>query len=150
MGANARLFWVLCGFFVLADIVYTLWGVLFGTPGASTHTSAEGTSIEWVGTVGLGLTAVLAALIAFYIGRQHRAQGGELPEDTPTANIDDGDAEQGFYSPWSWWPVSLAFSAALLFLGIAVGIWISIIGAGIGIIALIGWTYEYHRRYFGH
>ncbi len=73
-----------------------------------------------------------------------------LPEDRMDANIDDGDAEQGFFSPWSWWPVVLAGCAALLFLGVAVGPWIAFIALPIGIIALVGWTYEYFRRYFAH
>jgi hypothetical protein len=103
-----------------------------------------------VGTVGLTLTAVLAFLIAFYLRRVHAAQGGELPEDRVDANVDDGDAEQGFYSPWSWWPLILGASAAVVFLGLAVGVWLSIIGATVGIVALVGWTYEYSRGYFGH
>jgi nicotinamide riboside transporter PnuC len=44
----------------------------------------------------------------------------------------------------------LAGAAALLFLGVAVGAWIALIGGAIGIICLVGWTYEYHRGYFGH
>ena len=61
---------------------------------------------------------------------------------------DDGDPELGFFSPWSWWPVILAAGAASVFLGLAVGIWIAIIGGGLAIIALVGWTYEYYRGYF--
>ena len=86
--------------------------------------------------------------IAFYLGRVHSAQGGELPEDRLDANIDDGDPESGFFSPWSWWPIMLAGSAALLFLGLAVGIWICFIAVGIGLIALVGWVYEYYRGLF--
>jgi hypothetical protein len=37
-----------------------------------------------------------------------------------------------------------------MFLGIAVGFWICLIALGIGIIALVGWAYEYHRGYFRH
>ncbi len=46
--------------------------------------------------------AVLAAFIAFFLTRAYRAQGGELPEDREDANFEDGDAEVGFFSPWSW------------------------------------------------
>ncbi len=42
----------------------------------------------------------------------------------------------------------LAAGAASVFLGLAVGIWIAIIGGGLAIIALVGWTYEYYRGYF--
>jgi hypothetical protein len=150
MTANVKLFWILSGFFFLAAIVYTVWN-LFSFRDAPTYsTGVAGSPVEWVGTIGLVLTALLGALIAFYIGRVHRAQGGVLPEDRVDANVDDGDAEQGFFSPWSWWPVVLAAAAALLFLGVAIGPWIAAIAAPIGIIALIGWTYEYFRRYFAH
>jgi hypothetical protein len=44
----------------------------------------------------------------------------------------------------------LAGAAALLFLGVAIGVWIAFIAAAIGIISLVGWVYEYHRGYFGH
>ena len=103
-----------------------------------------------MGFVGLMLCGILSALIAFYLARTHAAQGGELPEDRLDANIDDGDAEQGFFSPWSWWPIMLAGGAALLFLGVAIGVWIAIIGAAVVTISLVGWTYEYYRGNFGH
>jgi len=153
MGANIRLFWVLAGFFFLAAVVYTIWTFGYDAQQLATDPSGgsgEGNVVEWVGTIGLTLTALLAALIAFYLGRVERGQGGTLPEDREDADIDDGDAEQGFFSPWSWWPVTLAACAALLFLGLAAGVWISIIGAAVGVIALVGWTFEYHRGHFGH
>jgi hypothetical protein len=151
MGANTKLFWLLAGFFLVADIAYVIWTLLYNAQGLATDpTGGQSGVIEWIGTIGLGLAALASALIAFYVGRTHRAQGGPLPEDRVDANIDDGDAEQGFFSPWSWWPIVLGACAALVFLGVAVGAWISIIGACIGVIALVGWTYEYFRGYFGH
>jgi Cytochrome c oxidase subunit IV len=144
MGTNARLFWVLTGFFFAADIAYIVWSLLVSaSPAAQTPPR-----IEWVGAVAIGLTGLLSALIGFYLGRIHKSQGGELPEDRLDANIDDGDAEQGFFSPWSWWPVILASSAALTFLGIAVGPWISFIGVAIFLISIVGWIFEYYRGYF--
>jgi len=140
MNATIRLFWILTAFCFACAIAYTVWGLLDTSQGY----------IEWVGTMGLTLVGVLSAFIAFYVARVYKGQGGELPEDRLDADIDDGEAEQGFFSPWSWWPVMLAASASLLFLGLAVGVWIAIIGAVIGVVCLIGWTYEYHRGYFGH
>src|SRR4051812_12859107 len=105
MRANANLFWILGGFFWAADALYIWWSMAwFGT-----------TYPEWVGTVGMGLSGVLAFFLAFYLGRTHSAQGGELPEDILTANIDDGDPEIGHFSPWSWWPFALGLGLALLF-----------------------------------
>jgi hypothetical protein len=135
---NASLFWILGAFFVLADGIYTVWSLI------------DTGVVEWVGTVGIALTGILSFFIAFYLGRAHAALGGELPEDLLDANIEDGDAEQGFFSPWSWWPVMLGASAALVFLGIAAGFWIAIIGAVVVVVSLIGWQYEYYRGYFAH
>jgi hypothetical protein len=136
MRANKILFWILTVFLLLAAAVYTMWSIL------------ETKEVEWVGTIAIALTAILSAFLAFYIGRVHNAQGGELPEDRLDSNIDDGDPEMGFYSPWSWWPIVLAGAASILVLGLAVGFWVSFIGAAITIIAVVGWTYEYYRGYF--
>ena len=73
---------------------------------------------------------------------------GDIPEDIPTAEIDDGDPEIGHFSPWSWWPMILAFGLAMMFLGLAVGVWIAFIGAPIVLIAIVGWQYEYYRNFF--
>jgi len=139
MRANVVLFWLLSVFFLLAAVVYTIWSYLAGV---------DDHLIEWVGTVAITLSAVLSAFIAFYLGRVHKAQGGQLPEDRLDANIDDGDPELGFFSPWSWWPIMLAAGAALGFLGLAVGVWISFIAVPLALISLVGWVYEYYRGNF--
>ena len=148
MGANTKLFWILAGYFGLLAVVYTVWSVFFNSQPLASTASVTGGGIEWAGTVALTLSAIASSLIAFYIGRTHRAQGGELPEDRVNANIDDGDAEQGFYSPWSWWPVTLAGSLAILFLGMAIGPWLSLYAVPLVLIALTGWVYEYYRGLF--
>ena len=140
MNATVKLFWLLTGFCFALAAIYTVWGLL---------DSAHGT-VEWVGTIGLALVGILSLFIGFYVDRAFKNTGGALPEDRLDANIDDGDAEQGFFSPWSWWPIILAGAAALLFLGVAIGVWVMFIAAAVGIIALVGWVYEYQRGYFGH
>ena len=147
MRANANMFWILAGFFFLADVIYIVWNIVSyndATPSALTPTRP----VEWVGVVGIGLAGLMSVLIAFYVTISRRAQGGELAEDRLDAEIDDGDPEVGFFSPWSWWPMVLAFGAALVFLGLAVGIWISFIGFPIAVLAIIGWYYEYYRGNF--
>ena len=138
MRANTNLFWILGAFFWLADAVYIVWSLFY----------SEHDRVEWVGAVAMGLSGVFSFFLAFYLGRTHAAQGGEAPADLPDANIDDGDPEIGDFSPWSWWPMALAFALALVFLGFAVGIWISFIGAPIVIVAVVGWYYEYYRNNF--
>jgi hypothetical protein len=150
VGANSKLFWILAGFFGLLAVVYTLWSLFFNAQPLASTASVTGTGIDWVGTVALTLAAAASALIAFYVGRTHAAQGGELPEDRVDADIDDGDAEQGFFSPWSWWPISVAFSLGLVFLGLAVGGWLVWFALPLLAIAVVGWVYEYYRGLFAH
>jgi hypothetical protein len=148
MGTNAKLFWILAGFFFLADIVYIIWSLLAASASSATQPTITGDGVEWVGAVAIGLTGALSVLIAFYLTRLHRAQGGELPEDRLDANIDDGDAEQGHFSPWSWWPLMLASGTAMVFLGLAIGPWVAFIGVSIALVSVVGWVYEYYRGYF--
>jgi hypothetical protein len=137
MKTNINIFWVLVGFFTLLTGIYLFWVV-----------TATG-RVEWVGTVALGLTALFSALIAFYLRLVYKNQGGELPEDRLDADIDDGDAEQGFFPPWSWWPIILAGGASLVFMGLAIDLWIVGYAAVIAVIGLVGWVYEYYRGNFG-
>jgi len=138
MGINVKLLWLLTIFLLAAAGVYWLW-------------SAESTvnhEPEWAGSIAISLSAVLCAFIGFYLGRVHKAQGAELPEDREHAEIDDGDPELGFFSPWSWWPIALAGSAAIVFLGLAAGFWLCFIGVAFALVSLVGWVFEYYRGNF--
>jgi hypothetical protein len=144
---NANLFWLLAGFFALSAAGYTVWSLLeHATSDLKEPITAMG--VEWVGTVAISLGAIMSLFLAFYITITKRAQGGDIPEDIPTAEIDDGDPEIGHFSPWSWWPMFLALGLALMFLGLAVGVWIAFIGGPIVLIGVIGWQYEYYRNFF--
>jgi len=137
MKANVVIFWILAAFFGLMAVLYVLWNIW------------EHGGTEWAGTVGIGLAAVLAGFIAFYIGRVHKTQGGELASDRLDADIDDESPELGEFSPWSWWPLMLGGSAALAALGLAVGAWIVFIAAPLILVSLAGWVFEYYRGNFG-
>ena len=142
MKTNVNLWWILTGFFLLVTAVYTGWNII-------EHSSKPWyNAIEWVGTIALLFSAAMSVMIGFYVNRVHRAQGGELPEDTLTADIDDGDPEMGEFSPWSWWPLVLAFSAALGMIGLAVGNFLLPIAGAVFLVAIVGWVYEYYRGYF--
>ena len=104
---------------------------------------------EPVGFAALLLTGLMAALIGAYLwmtGQRIDTQ----PGDDPTALIEDGAGEQGFFSPHSWWPMPLAAAGGLVFLGLAIGWWIFFIGAAFGAVALVGWVYEYYRGAHAH
>jgi hypothetical protein len=136
MKTNIAVLWVLAAYFIVLTIVYTVWAII------------DTGVIEWIGSIAIGLSAVLSMFIAFYLQIQLKNQGGVLPEDRLDADIDDGDPEIGFYSPWSWWPVLLAAGAAIAMLGVSVGFWVALYGVPIVLVALVGWTYEYYRGYF--
>lgn len=154
MRTNVNLWWILTVFFLIVAVVYTGWNLLAHWETAAVAGGSNwdifSRSVEWVGTIALLFTAFMGALIAFYVGRVHKAQKGELPEDILTADIDDGDPELGEFSPWSWWPIVLAFSAALAMIGLAVGSWLMPIGIAVFLVAIVGWVYEYYRGYFAH
>lgn len=142
MKTNVNLWWILAAFFAIVAVVYTVWNII-GYPDREWYNA-----VEWVGTVALLFVTFMAAMIGFYTARVQKAQGGLLPEDSLTADIDDGDPEMGEFSPWSWWPLVLAGSAALAFIGLAVGEWMVPIGLAVFVVAIVGWVYEYYRGYF--
>ncbi|BCT76283.1 putative cytochrome c oxidase polypeptide 4 [Sinomonas cyclohexanicum] len=104
---------------------------------------------EWVGILALLLCFGLGIMISSYLMLTGR-RVGLRPEDRDDAEIHEGAGEQGHFSPWSWWPLVLGASAAISFLGVAVGWWILFIGAGIALVALVGWVFEYSRGDHAH
>jgi hypothetical protein len=99
---------------------------------------------EPVGTVALAFTAGLAFLVGYYLLFTAR-RIDPRPEDSLTAEIAEGAGELGFYSPHSWWPLPVAFFAAVTFLGLVIGWWLFIIGAiGAGL-SVVGLVFEYYR-----
>lgn len=144
MKTNIGLYWLLFGFFFLEGVLYTIWNI--ADPTRQNLPVVD--RIEWVGTVVILLSAAFTAFLGYWLRMHHKLQGGELPEDIETADISDGDSEIGHFSPWSWWPIVLAGSLAIVFLGLAVGFWVALIGLPLVLVALFGWVYEYYRGNF--
>ena len=137
MKTNVVLMWVLGAYFLVIGVIYIVWNHLAG------H------AFDPVPTLAILLSAGLAGLIGFYLNAVNRSQGGILlPEDNLTADIDDGDPEIGYFSPWSWWPFILGLGGAIVFLGLAVGVWVSLFAIPVVLIALAGWSFEYYRGNF--
>ena len=127
MKASWRLFGGLSVFYVLVTIIYWQVG---GEP---------------VGIGGMLLASCLAGMDGFYVWFTQKRIGVTLPEDNLTAEISDGAGELGFYSPHSWWPLPVAFSACTMGLGLIVGWWLTLIGVGSLMISVIGMVTEYEK-----
>lgn|SRR5690606_4991906 len=142
MRSNVVLWWILAVFFFILSGVYTVWHIL-------AYPELVGAAkVEWVGSIAFLFGAFMAAMVAVYLQRTHKAQGGELPEDILTSDVDDGDPELGEFAPWSWWPMVLAASAAVFMVGLSVGHFLLPIGIAVFVVAVVGWTYEYYRGNF--
>jgi hypothetical protein len=112
-------------------------------------TSSTPNGIEWVGVIGLILGGLLGFMIAWYLWMTRRRLERD-PSDDPLGDIDEIQGEYGFFSPHSWWPLPLAASAALAFLGLAIGWWMVILGGLFACLALVGWVFEYWRGAHAH
>lgn len=127
MRVEARIFEIITAFFFLSAVVYGLWS-----------------SGEPVGTVALTLTGGLTLIVGTYfrfVSRRVRMR----PEDNSEAEISDGAGELGFFSPGSYWPVTVALAATVVGFALAFGEWWLV---ALGIVALLttiaGLVFEYH------
>lgn len=132
MKVEARLFELLTVFFVLVGIVYAYF------------TGVSHTGVEWAGTTAIVLTAGLTLIVGTYF--RFVARRLDLrPEDYEDAEISDGAGDLGFFSPGSFWPITLAAAGALTATGFAFFQWWLI---GIGVVcvltAVAGLLFEYH------
>ncbi len=132
MKIEARLFELLTAFFVLVGIVYAVF------------TGVSRTGVEWAGTTGIVLTAGLTLIIGTYF--RFVARRLDLrPEDYEDAEIIDGAGDLGFFSPGSFWPITLAAAAALTATGLAFfEPWLIALGVVCVLTAVGGLLFEYH------
>jgi hypothetical protein len=137
MRTNARLFWLLTVFYIVAASGYTIVSLLVNN------------EVEIIGTAAISMLVFLSGFIAFYLGKSAKSQG-PVPEDNPLANIEDGEAEMGFFNAWSWWPFFLGLFAAMAFASLAIGWWLFFIAFPLALIALIGFVYENSKGDYAH
>lgn len=132
MKLEIRVFLALTIFFAVVGTGYGLWS-----------------GWEAVGSAGLLLVGGLHGMIGAYLAITAR-RIDQRPEDDSMGEIDQGAGDQGVFSPWSWWPLALALTAAITFLGLAVGWWVFYIGAALGLIAIAGWVLEFSKGQHAH
>ena len=101
------------------------------------------------GTAALIMTALLGALVAFYLGF-HASKMEPRPEDRNEGEIHEGAGELGFFPPYSWWPLWCGATAATCVLGIVFGWWLFIIGLVFLAVAVSGWIFEYYIGEHAH
>ncbi|WP_300013996.1 cytochrome c oxidase subunit 4 [Pseudonocardia sp.] len=105
---------------------------------------------EPVGIAALFLTGGLTLIIGTYFRFVSRRLE-ERPEDNPTAEVSDGAGEVGFFSPGSYWPITVAACAALVGISLAFYyIWLLVIAGVMLLLAVGGLVFEYHIRPADH
>jgi hypothetical protein len=138
MKSEVWIFAICTVFFVLVTPAY--WFV----------TEAGSTGGDWTGTSALAMTTLLAGMVTAYLGF-HAKRMDPRPEDRQDGEIHEGAGELGFFPPYSWWPLWVALSGAVVIVGLAfLAWWMFAIGAGLMSIAVTGWVFEYYRGEHAH
>ncbi len=127
MKVEAAVFNSLALFLFATAVVYGIW------------------SGEPIGTTAVGLSGGLCLIIGGYFWFVSR-RIDPRPEDRKDADIAEGAGDLGFFSPGSYWPVTLAAAAALLAGGLAFFyVWLIIIGVAAVMFSVGGLLFEYYR-----
>ncbi len=106
-------------------------------------------SADLIGFVFLLFTALLALIAGYYMLYTAR-RVYPRPEDRRDANIDEADPDYGFYSPHSWWPLAVGFSAFVTSLGFIFAAWMFAFGIILILITASGWLFEYYYGDHAH
>ncbi|HEY6744271.1 MAG TPA: cytochrome c oxidase subunit 4 [Mycobacteriales bacterium] len=136
MRVETRLFGILAGLFFVFAAGYGLW------------TWLDSGKVEVIGLTALILSGGLGLILGSYFWFIAR-RIDPRPEDRTDADIAEGAGELGFFSPGSYWPVTLAGSAAITGFGIAFSQWWFVAGGIVAVLfAVGGLLFEYYTR--GH
>ena len=136
MKAETRIFIGVATFLFVVAIVYGFWS------------NASNGRTEVIGVTALVLSGGLCLIMGSYFWFVSR-RIDLRPEDRSDADIAEGAGELGFFSPGSYWPLGVAFAAALAALGLAFWEYWLIIMAGAAIMFTVGGLlFEYYTR--GH
>ena len=132
MKVEARLFLAVCAFCWVAAAVYGFWS----------HKSQH--HVEVVGVAALILSGGLLGIpggFFWFVSRRIDPR----PEDRSDAEIAEAAGDFGFFSPGSYWPITVAGAAAVTGLGLAfVQVWLVIVGVLFLLFAIGGLLFEYY------
>ena len=104
---------------------------------------------EYVGFIAILLTGGLSGMIGLYLYLVS-LRVDERPEDDPLCEIASGAGDLGFFNPRSIWPIGVAAGGAVVFAGMAVGVWLFLIGLGLLAVTAIGLLFEHYVGDFEH
>lgn len=104
---------------------------------------------EYVGFISILLTGGLSAMIGLYLYLVSLRVDAR-PEDDPVGEVAQGAGDLGFFNPRSIWPIGVAAGGAVVFAGMAVGLWLFLIGLGILAMTTIGLLFEHYVGDFEH
>jgi hypothetical protein len=129
---EARLFMGVALFLWLAAVAYGIW-----TDRGQGH-------VEVVGVAALILSGGLLAIpggFFWFVSRRIDPR----PEDRSDAEIAEAAGDFGFFSPGSYWPITVAGAATVTGLGLAFEqLWLVIVGALFLMFAIGGLLFEYY------
>ena len=104
---------------------------------------------EVIGTVTLLLTLAFCGMLTVFFTIQSR-KIDPRPEDRKDGEIIEGAGALGFFPPTSIIPFWSTIAIAVMLLGAVFGWWLTLLGAGLGIYAALGWAYEYYVGDYQH
>ncbi|TBT87324.1 cytochrome c oxidase subunit 4 [Propioniciclava sinopodophylli] len=138
MKTEAKLFLFMVVFFTIVTPIYVFmtWG-------------DHGNYPEPIGTTVLILTLLFCAMIWGLLALTGRSTGPR-PEDRKDGEIIEGAGALGFFPPTSIIPFWSTIAIAIMLLGAVFGWWLTLLGAGLGIYAALGWAYEYYVGDYQH
>lgn len=135
MKVEYKLFLYLAVFFFIAAAIYGFWA------------GPE----EPVGTTAIALTGGLSLIIGSFLWFSGRRLTQDRPEDDIDAEVSDGAGELGFFSPGSYWPITIAGAAAVVAIATAfMLVWLMVIAGAFLMLAIGGLLFEYHRTASDH
>lgn len=127
-----------------------LWLALFFFAVGALYIVLAG-DVEAVGAVAIPLTGGLSLIVGTFLAFSGRRLETIRPEDDDEAEVSDGAGDLGFFSPGSYWPVSMAFAAAVMGVALAFGLWwLVVIAAAFLVMTICGLLFEYQRAHAAH
>lgn len=95
------------------------------------------------------LSAGLGLMLWFYL-RMTAKNSEVMDSDRSGGEIHEMAGNYGDFAPWSWWPLGLGASCALVVFGLAYDWWVLGIALVPTLFFTVGWVMEYNRKRYAH